>query len=114
MARSRETGVFAALEPADRIHQAQWSSRTRDRVEQSLANGILGTPQHVSAQIERLMETAGAGELMISTSTYDRDQLAELDAEVSRIMLGSGEGIALGAAPSRRTERGTPEGRHGG
>jgi luciferase family oxidoreductase group 1 len=100
MARSRETGVFAALEPVERIQDAQWSSRTRERVEQSLTTSILGTPLEVSDQIERLMKATGAGEFMISTSTYDLEELGALDAEVSRILLGRGDGGAPEAACS--------------
>lgn len=83
MARSRETGAFTALEPVEDILAATWSPRVRERVEKSLATSIIGTHTEVSAQVEQLVQSTGADEFMISTCTYDREQLAAMDAEIA-------------------------------
>ena len=64
----------------------------RDRVEaRSVGVGrsdLIGGPAGVVVPaVERLMEATGAEELMASTSTYDREALAQMDAELSALLL---------------------------
>ena len=87
MARSRETGRFEALEPVETIRSQKWSPRTRSRVEEHLQRVIAGPRAAVSSELERLVELTGAEELLVSTATYDRDQQAELDAELAELIL---------------------------
>ncbi len=87
MARSRETGKFSPLEPVEQIRQQRWSPRTTSRVEKSLHRMIGGPAGVVVPAVERLMEVTGAEELVASTSTYDREALAGMDAELMRMML---------------------------
>lgn len=82
MARSRETGEFGPLEPVAEINGQDWSRRTRQRVEESLDRAVAGTRSDVEHRLEQLVQTTGADELLVSTSTYDRSALAELDAEL--------------------------------
>ncbi|HYF73633.1 MAG TPA: LLM class flavin-dependent oxidoreductase [Nocardioides sp.] len=88
MARSRQTGVFAPLETVAAIRAQPWSDQLRQRVESSLDRAVLGSPATVRRALEQLAERTGADELMISTSTYDRDALFASDAAVREIVGG--------------------------
>ncbi|WP_296604045.1 MsnO8 family LLM class oxidoreductase [Nocardioides sp.] len=89
MARSRQTGEFAPLETVDAIRAQPWSSQLRGRVESSLDRAVLGSPATVRRALEQLAERTAADELMISTSTYDRDALFASDAAVREIVGGA-------------------------
>lgn len=88
MARSRETGRFDALEPASAIRSRTWSPRAHQRVEENLQRVIAGPREAVRAGVEKLLETTGAEELILSTSTYDRQVQDELDADLAHLILG--------------------------
>ena len=79
MARSRQTGEFPPLETVADIRDRAWPEQVRRRVETSLARAVAGGPSTVRRRLERLVERAGADELMASTSTYDRDALLASD-----------------------------------
>ena len=83
MARARETGEFGPLEPVKEIRQRRWSTQTQRRVEKALSRAVAGTRATVGSQLEQLVERTGADELMVSTSTYDRQALASIDSEVA-------------------------------
>lgn len=87
IARSRETGEFAPLETAEDIHAQRWSPRTRSRVEKTLERTIAGPAGVVGPVLERLTERTGAQELLVSTSTYDREALAAMDARLAELVL---------------------------
>lgn len=86
MARSRETGEFSPLEPVEQIREQHWSPRTTSRIEKSLHRMIGGPAGIVVPAVERLLEITRAEELMVSTSTYDRDALAQMDAAVADLL----------------------------
>lgn len=88
MARSRETGRFDPLESSETIRSRKWSPRTRQRVEESIQRVIAGPPNAVRAELESLVELTGADELLLSTSTYDRQVQDELDADLAELLLG--------------------------
>ncbi|MGW5381591.1 MsnO8 family LLM class oxidoreductase [Nocardia sp. NPDC003963] len=88
MARSRATGEFPPLEPAAAIADRPWTDQTRRRVEATLRHAVAGTPQTVRRRLEELAERTGAGELLATTSTYDRAALAASDAALARIVGG--------------------------
>ncbi|WP_120005367.1 LLM class flavin-dependent oxidoreductase [Nesterenkonia muleiensis] len=87
MARSRETGQFDPLEPAEKIRSQKWSPRTRSRVDESLQRVIAGPRGSVSSELEQLIGHTAAEELLVSTSTYDREALAGLDADLAELIL---------------------------
>ena len=87
MARSRETGEFSPLEPVEDIRAQKWSPRTASRVQESLDRAIAGPAGVVRPVLEQLLERTGAEELLISTSTYDREALAAVDAELAEMVL---------------------------
>lgn len=88
MARARETGEFGPLEPVEEISQRRWSAQTQRRVEKGLNRAVAGSRATVRSRLEQLADSTGAAELMVSTSTYDRQALAGLDAEVAHVVLG--------------------------
>ena len=79
MAQTRRTGEFGPLEPVERILAQAWPDHVRERVEKHLGGVILGTPTEIADRLAALAARTGAGELLVSTSTYDRDDLAGLD-----------------------------------
>lgn len=88
MARARETGAFGPLEPVEEIRSQKWSAQTQRRVEKSMGRAVAGTRAAVGSRLEQLVETTGADELMVSTSTYDRQALAGIDAEMAQLVTG--------------------------
>jgi luciferase family oxidoreductase group 1 len=79
MARSRQTGEFPPLEPVASIRAQSWSAQLTKRVETSLDRAVAGSPATVERRLADLAARTGADELMASTSTYDRDDLAASD-----------------------------------
>lgn len=86
MARSRTTGLFEQLEPAERIRARQWSRKEAERVENGLAGTAAGTAGAVRRRLEQLIERTGAGEILSSASTYDREALADSDARLAALL----------------------------
>ncbi len=82
MAESRATGVFPPLrpDPPERL-----SARQQAVVDQQLALSVHGTPEGVAHELTDLVERTGAAEVLASTSTYDRDALAQADAALARL-----------------------------
>lgn len=86
MARSRQTGEFGPLEHPDAIDLAAAPVQVRERVEAALDRTLAGTPAQVGPALERLVERAGAAEVLASTSTFDRDALHALDDALARLV----------------------------
>lgn len=80
MAQSRRTGEFPPLTSPSDIDVDGAPARTRERVERSLAGAVLGTPDEVASQLEKLVDRTSPDEILASTSTYDRDALFDSDA----------------------------------
>ena len=79
MAMSRHTGEFPPLESVSAIRDATWPAQVERRVEASLERAVAGSPVTVGHRLDRLVERAGADELLASTSTHDLDALLESD-----------------------------------
>ncbi|QFG70154.1 MsnO8 family LLM class oxidoreductase [Ornithinimicrobium pratense] len=82
MAESRATGAFPPLrpDPPERLTPKQQSV-----VEQQLQMAVHGTAQDVLFELGALVERTGASEVLASTSTYDLDALAEVDAALAAL-----------------------------
>ncbi|GGK73295.1 MsnO8 family LLM class oxidoreductase [Ornithinimicrobium pekingense] len=82
MAESRATGAFPPLrpDPPERL-----TARQEGVVEQQLALSVHGTAEDVTHELTRLVERTGAVEVLASTSTYDRDALAQADAALAAL-----------------------------
>ncbi len=82
MAQSRRTGEFPPLTAPSDIDLGAAPARVRERVGKSIAGAVFGTPEKVADRLNELVRRTGADEILVSTSTYDRDSLFESDAAV--------------------------------
>ncbi|MEQ3539875.1 MsnO8 family LLM class oxidoreductase [Pseudonocardia tropica] len=86
-ASARTTGEFPPLEPPD-PHRAT-TRRQRETVDRALANAIVGDEDTVAERLDDLVARTGADELLVFSSTHDRDAQADSDAALARL-LGAG------------------------
>ncbi|WP_308283528.1 MsnO8 family LLM class oxidoreductase, partial [Pseudonocardia nigra] len=83
LAAARTTGEFPALEPVD--PDRPLTQRQRTVVEGAVGRTVHGDEDTVAAELDALFARSGADELLASTSTFDRDALAESDARLARL-----------------------------
>lgn len=83
---ARTTGEFPPLEPPSRGRRT--TDRQRRDIERALSKTIAGDEDTVADRIEALVERTGADELMITSSTFDVEALAESDARVAAVLSG--------------------------
>lgn len=86
-AAARTTGEFPPLEPPD-PHRAT-TRRQRETVDRALANAIVGDEDTVAERLDDLVARTGADELLVFSSTHDREAQAGSDAALARL-LGAG------------------------
>lgn len=86
IAAARTTGEFPPLEPPAR--DRRMTARQRDDVERALSRTIAGDEDTVAERLDALVEQTGADELMITSSTYDLDALAESDTRIATVLSG--------------------------
>lgn len=87
MARSRQTGLFPALEPVSAIRSQPMTGRLAERVDAHRDGMIWGTRQSVAEQLEQLTERTGAHELLASGATFDREALHASDRELASLLI---------------------------
>ncbi|TRW44488.1 MsnO8 family LLM class oxidoreductase [Georgenia yuyongxinii] len=85
MAASRATGAYPPLEEAAAVRRRSLTPKQRESVEQFYDQAIYGSPDEVVAELADLVRRTGADEVMLTTSTYDRDELARADAAIARL-----------------------------
>ncbi|WP_251839160.1 MsnO8 family LLM class oxidoreductase [Oceanitalea stevensii] len=83
MAESRTTGAFPPLEPVEAVRRRQPTDKQRATIAGFLSSALYGTPTAVGVSLAALAERTGADEVMVSTSTYDREELAHADAALT-------------------------------
>lgn len=83
-AAARTTGEFPPLEPPD-PHRAT-TRRQRETVDRALANAIVGDEDTVAERLDDLVARTGADELLVFSSTHDRDAQADSDAALARLL----------------------------
>lgn len=88
MTQSRETGVFGPLEPPENILDRTFRPQQLQRMEKWMGSTIHGDAAQVAAELAQLVERTGADEIMASTSTYDREELARADAALAGLISG--------------------------
>jgi luciferase family oxidoreductase group 1 len=86
MARSRQTGEFPPLEPADAIRATSWPAQVQRRVEASLDRAVAGSAPTVRRRLEALVDATGADELLVSGSTPDREALLASDRMLRELL----------------------------
>lgn len=88
MAESRETGAFGPLRPVEEILDRRFRPQQVRRMEDWMRGAVHGDGDKVAAELAKLVERTGADEIMTSTSTYDRDDLAAADAALAETIRG--------------------------
>lgn len=88
MAESRETGAFGPLRSAAEVLDRKFRPQQLRRMEDWLAGTVHGDADQVARELAQLVERTGASEIMASTSTYDRADLARSDAELAELFAG--------------------------
>ncbi|WP_227012763.1 MsnO8 family LLM class oxidoreductase [Pseudonocardia sp. EC080610-09] len=84
LAAARTTGEFPPLEPPARDRRS--TGRQRELVASALSRTVAGDEDTVAEHLDDLVERTGADELLVSSSTWDRDALAESDAALARLL----------------------------
>jgi luciferase family oxidoreductase group 1 len=77
MAHARTRGTFPPLPPAERVEAMTMTARERDLYTSGLAGHIAGTEEQVAAELESVLKDTGAQEVLVTTSTHDRDALLD-------------------------------------
>ncbi|WP_105969711.1 LLM class flavin-dependent oxidoreductase [Streptomyces geranii] len=77
MAYSRTHGTFPPLPPAETAESRTMTTKERDFYESGLTGHIAGTEDEVAHELERVVKETGAQEVLVTTSTYDRDALLD-------------------------------------
>lgn len=85
MAESRETGAFGPLRSREEILARTFRPRQLTRIEEWMAGTVHGNAEQVAAQLADLVDRTGADEIMASTSTYDRSDLARADSALAEL-----------------------------
>ncbi|MFI2643968.1 LLM class flavin-dependent oxidoreductase [Streptomyces sp. NPDC018610] len=77
MAHARTRGTFPPLPPAERVETRTMSAKERGFYDSGLTGHIAGTEEQVRDALETVLEETGAQELLVTTSTYDREALLD-------------------------------------
>lgn len=85
MARSRTRGVFPPLAPAGRIEGLPMTAKERELYESGLRGHVRGTEEQVAGALAAVIGESGADEVLVTTSTYDRDALLDSYTRLARI-----------------------------
>jgi luciferase family oxidoreductase group 1 len=76
-AYSRTHGVFPPLLPADEVLALDMTDRERRLFTGALRGQIHGTEDEVARELGGLVERAGADEVLVTTSTFDRAEMLD-------------------------------------
>ncbi|WP_216692952.1 MsnO8 family LLM class oxidoreductase [Dietzia psychralcaliphila] len=85
MAESRETGEFGPLRSPEEIRDRILRPQQLRRMDEWMAGTVHGDAERVAGELARLAQRTGADEIMASTSTYDRGDLARADSELAEL-----------------------------
>ncbi|MDN3266814.1 LLM class flavin-dependent oxidoreductase [Streptomyces sp. MA15] len=77
MAYSRTHGTFPPLPPAERVASLALGAKERGFYEAGLSGQLAGTEEEVERELEALLRDTGAQEVLVTTSTYDREALLD-------------------------------------
>ncbi|MFI2376787.1 LLM class flavin-dependent oxidoreductase [Streptomyces sp. NPDC018964] len=77
MAYSRTHGSFPPLPPAERVEALSLSAKERGFYESGLSGQLAGTEDEVAHRLEEVLEETGAQEVLVTTSTHDREALLD-------------------------------------
>ena len=88
MAHSRTQGTFPPLPPAERVEVLTMTGKERDLYASGLTGHIAGTEEQVAHELETLLKETGAQEILVTTSTYDREALLDSYRRLAAITSG--------------------------
>ena len=88
MAYSRTHGTVPPLPPAERVETLAMTGREREFYESGLAGQLAGTEEQVADELETLLKETGAQEVLVTTSTYDREALLDSYRRLAGIVTG--------------------------
>lgn len=77
MAHSRTHGVFPPLLPPEKVLALDMTDRERRAFDEALRGQIHGTGDEAADALSELAERAGADEVLVTTSAYDRTALLD-------------------------------------
>ncbi|MFF8032046.1 LLM class flavin-dependent oxidoreductase [Streptomyces sp. NPDC016626] len=77
MAYSRTHGTFPPLPPAERVEALTMTARERGFYEEELRGRLAGTEETVAHELESVLGETGAREVLVTTSTHDREALLD-------------------------------------
>ncbi|CAL9348664.1 LLM class flavin-dependent oxidoreductase [Streptomyces werraensis] len=77
MAYSRTHGTFPPLPPAEHVESLAMTAKERGFFEAGLTGQLAGTEEEVERELEAVLKDTGAQEVLVTTSTYDRDALLD-------------------------------------
>ncbi|MEU6100596.1 LLM class flavin-dependent oxidoreductase [Streptomyces flaveolus] len=95
MAHARTRGAFPPLPPAEDVEARAMTAKERDLYESGLTGHIAGTEEQVAGELESLLKETGAQEVLVTTSTYDREALLDSYRRLARV---TGAGAGTGPA----------------
>ncbi|MFB7088998.1 LLM class flavin-dependent oxidoreductase [Streptomyces sp. NPDC056296] len=93
MAHARTRGAFPPLPPAEEVEARTMTAKERDLYDSGLTGHISGTEEQVADELESLLGDTGAQEVLVTTSTYDREALLDSYARLARVV-GAGAATA--------------------
>ncbi|MFJ5775586.1 LLM class flavin-dependent oxidoreductase [Streptomyces sp. NPDC093094] len=88
MAYSRTHGTFPPLPPAERVEALAMSGRERGFYESGLTGQLAGTEEQVAHELETVLKETGAQEVLVTTSTYDREALLDSYRRLASVIGG--------------------------
>ncbi|MEU3350638.1 MsnO8 family LLM class oxidoreductase [Streptomyces sp. NPDC037389] len=91
LAHSRTHGVFPPLRPAEEVEETlvpAMTERERGFYEAGLRGHVHGTEDDVATALDSLVARTGADEVLVTTSSYDRDALLDSYRRLATVAAG--------------------------
>ncbi|MFE6780307.1 MsnO8 family LLM class oxidoreductase [Streptomyces sp. NPDC057702] len=85
LAYSRTHGVFPPLEPAEETEARSMTERERERFEEAMLGHVHGTEDEVATALEGLITRTDADEVLVTTSSYDREGMLDSYRRLARL-----------------------------
>ncbi|MFJ5303270.1 LLM class flavin-dependent oxidoreductase [Streptomyces sp. NPDC088350] len=86
MAYARTHGTFPPLPPAERVEQLAMTEKEFGFYESGLTGQLAGTEEQVAHELETVLKETGADEVLVTTSTYDREALLDSYRRLASLM----------------------------
>lgn len=87
-ARSRTSGSFPPLAPAEEIERTELSARERAYLDEALKGRVHGTEDEVAVALGTLVEATGAEEVLVTMNTHDLGRRLDSYRRLARVFGG--------------------------